>query len=362
MLEILSVNPGTERLWDEFVKKNLEREYAFSLGWRNLLRDVFGYKSVYYMIAECGRISGIFPLYLADSGIFGARFISIPFADFGGFYFSPSVEDSVKRQAGIEILGRLNADFLLPQGEVLPIVLGGPQEQSNKFLEEIGFSVFNPYVKFKVRLDRPWEEISSGFDRNIIRNLKKTNGQLSINVLRDKLQLEAVYLIYLEDIRRLGSPPLPKSFFEGLWDEFYSCGGFTVLTASRGGRIVGAITLIASKRTVYADLIMSRAADSGLHPKTQLYLASLRYAWNAKKYTVYDFGRTRRGSGVFEYKRKWGGWVEDIVYMQSRSDTGRTVFLDAQQLRFRAAGRIIKHLPLSILRRWGWVLRRHAGK
>ena len=363
MIKIELIGKSNEFEWENFVDAYISKEYGFTLKWRNILREVFGYDALYYLIREDAKVIGILPTFIVKSKIFKDRLISIPFTDMGGFCFIPLVKDDTKLETFYKIEKRLKSDSKLLSKEFLPFEIRGPSYESNNFLLRYGhFIKISPYVKFIIRLDTPWENIENAFGRNIRRNLAKSKGKLELCICKDIKLLLGVYDIYLREMRRLGSPPLPMMFFEKLWYEFGLEGNFIIFTASYKNKIIGAISLIAYKDTIYADLIMSVAKYNCLFPKYHLYLTSLKYAWNSKRFTYYDFNRTRRQSGVFEHKRRWGAKIEKIYYFYHNDQRGNNYFLDPSQKRFLLMSKFIRHCPLNILRISGKFLRKQVGK
>lgn len=363
MIKLELLGKQSEWEWDNFVNSYVNKEYGFTLKWRNVLRDVFGYETLYYLIKEDAKLIGIFPVCFVRSNFFGNRLISLPFTDMGGFYFRPMLHNHLKLEAFYNLLEKLRTDLRFSLKKLQPFEIRGPSYDSNSFLiEKKLFIKISPYVKLVVKLDNSWLKIEQRFSRNLKRNLAKSKGHLEINVCKKRDQLQELYGIYLKDMRRLGSPPLPLIFLEKLWDEFYPEGDFIIFTASYKRQIIGAITLIVFKDSIYADLIMSLFQYKHLFPKMQLYLASLNYAYNSKKYIRYDFNRTRRQSKTFEHKQKWGGQVEEIEYFYLNNGYGNNCFLDSQQKSFSLASKIIKYTPLGILSAVGLLARKQVAK
>ncbi|MFH1397325.1 MAG: GNAT family N-acetyltransferase [Candidatus Omnitrophota bacterium] len=360
-IELLKKNAEPE--WDNFVNDCVVKEYGFSLKFRDVIKEVFRYETIYYFIRNGRGIIGVLPLFLVRSKIFSNRLVSIPFTDTGGFYFKERIQDDLKVAIYKSVIERLSIDLRLYSDRALPIEIRNPHPASNEFLiKNCGFVKISPYVRFKIRLDTTWQQIENSFSRNIKRCLEKGKGKLKIDICSDKNQLIDIYKIYLKDTKRLGSPPLPLRFFEEMWDKFQAIGNFIIFTGSYKNKVVAAETLISFKNTIYADLIMSDAKYNYIFPKIQLYFASLNYAYNSNKYMSYDFSRTRRLSGVFEHKRKWGGEIEEIEYFYQNYSQVKDCFLDHSQSRFSYISKIIKFTPLSILRIAGRSIRKQLGK
>ena len=77
-----------------------------------------------------------------------------------------------------------------------------------------------------------------------------------------------------------------------------------------------------------------------------------------------DLGKTRVGSGVFEFKRKWGGVMRQInTYTLGEGSGSRSPFLDPANPRLRWATTLWRKLvPLQLTRGVGYLLRRFLGK
>jgi hypothetical protein len=183
-----------------------------------------------------------------------------------------------------------------------------------------------------------------------------------VNICDDRNRLPEVYEIYFRSIKELGSLPLPYAYFEKLWDGFHQKGGLLILTAFYRRKMVAAMNLIPFKDTIYADLIMSHPEYDFLFPKVRLYMESIRYAWESKRYDYYDFNRTRFNSGVFEHKRKWGGEIRNVHYLYSNDSGQESIFLDPLQKRFDLMSAVFKHMPDVVLKALGKSIRRQAGK
>lgn len=362
MIEIERLTSQSDQIWDDFVNRYIKKEYTFTLEWRDILRDVFNYQDYYYLIRNNGELIGVFPTFFINSRLLRKRFISIPFSDFGGFYFNSALEESIKLEIFSKIEEGLGNDVGISSIRDIPFEIRGPVPDSNEFLVNSGlFAKFNPYVRISIPMDTPWEAIESSFSRNLRRNFRQSVGKLKVSICENRDILGEIYRVYLANMKKFGSPPLPLSFFEKIWDKMKSKGRFLIFTASYNDAIIGALSLITYKDVIYSDLIMSDPKYDFTYPKVNLYLESLRFAWDSKKYRIYDFSRTRKSSGVFVHKLKWGGSVEDILYYYNKS-AGNRYFFDQSQSNFKLISNIMKRLPLGAFQVTGKYLRKELGK
>jgi hypothetical protein len=75
---------GDERGWDEFVLGRENGTFFHLAGWKRIIEQVFGHRT-YYLIAErAGAVTGVLPMTLVKSLLFGSSLISNAFAVRGG--------------------------------------------------------------------------------------------------------------------------------------------------------------------------------------------------------------------------------------------------------------------------------------
>lgn len=363
MISVERLSRNSESEWESFVDAFVENAYAFSLEWRALLKQVFEYEDFCYLIKKNGSMVGVFPAYLVVSGLLGSRLISVPFADMGGLYFSPEANDTDKLEAFFLVKRRISDELRLSGINATGLEMRGPEKESNNLLLNNGlFTEVNPYVNLVINLKSSWEQIDNKISRNIKRNLGRSKGEIEVGVCDDVKTLPRLYKFYLAEMKRLGSPPLPEVFFSKMWEIFGRKKGFLVFTASYRKELIGGLFMLAFKDTIYADVIMSDPFYGHLFPKHHLYFSSLKHAWEDKRWSCYNFSRTRLNSGVFEHKRKWGGVIREVSYFYEFDGRGRNSFIDVSERRFLWFKFFLRACPISLLERLGPRLRKHAGK
>ena len=362
-MEIELFNAANTSIWNEFVAEAEDIEFFFTLEWKNIIEKAFNLKPFYYLIRENGEIVAIVPFFLIVSSVFGNRLISLPFTDYGGVYFKRKVD--VSSQNSI-------IKFLL---EEISIVVKhfriGYIEIRGCWYEEYALGRINcfsksPYVRFSLNLNRSFNGIISKFSKSIRRVIKKNqdrmeNEKVKIFRCQEKKDLNKIYSIYLRDMRRFGSPPLPRSYFEAEWDILKKKNMLEIFTAYYKDTIIGSISLLIFKKKIYAELIMSNTMFDWLCPKIILLYETIKWAQHNGFYS-YDFGRTRRDTGVYEHKKRWGGEESNINYSFIVYNQKCDTRLDFAQSKFSMSRKLIKNLPLCFLETIGPIIRKNIGK
>lgn len=346
MLEIQKLTENNFSKWDDFVQNHYPSLYALKTNWKIFLEKTFTYESLYFYFAYKNIVIGILPVFKIKSKICGNRYVSIPFSDIGGIYFSPEISDD-KKQKCWDMIKELNMK--------LPFDFRGTNKSSTLFLtKNEDFVSFSPYVQMQILLNKEFSEIENNFSANIKRNLKTSD---DITIKETNIFNKNLYKIYLKEMQKFGSPPLKFSFFKN--QKTYLKENLIIFSAFRNSKQIGALTCISAGDTLYADLIMSDDKTSSKHPKHKLYLNALKYA-KENNFKAFNLSRTRRESGVYEHKRRWGAKEKAIYCMHNHPS--KNLFIDADNKKAKVISMILKHCPLKLLEIIGPILRNHLAK
>ena len=356
-MQIEVLNKINQTLWNDFLVNSKKSDVFFTLEFRELIRRVFGYEDLYYLIKNNGRIIGVAPFFLVKSSIFGDRIISLPFCDSGGICFADNTSINDQQIASEVFLKDLSALCNLKQvsfAEIRGQRLFNQDSDSRLCYKQT-------YVNFILSLKRDsWAQVAGGFSRNIKRILKHNVSGLAIDECKTTEDIALIYNIYVENLRKLGSPSLALSFFEKQW-EIFAPGKYRIFIARYKGRVVGAITLLIYKNKVLAQHLFSVEDVPDLAVKIRLYYFSIKWAFD-QKMDIYNFCRTRKNSGVFMHKKKWGASEETITYTYLLTKARKVLEIDYNNKRFNAPKIVIRHLPLFLLKKIGPFIRKQAGK
>ena len=87
MIQVKTLTPGdteNEQRWDAFVQVCASASFFHRSGWQRVIRDVFRHPTTYLYAEADGAIVGILPLAQVKSWLFGNSLASLPFAVYGG--------------------------------------------------------------------------------------------------------------------------------------------------------------------------------------------------------------------------------------------------------------------------------------
>jgi len=155
------------------------------------------------------------------------------------------------------------------------------------------------------------------------------------------------YDIYSESVHNLGTPVFSRRYFEALLAVFNSCSEIITIF-DRGKPLASVLTFFfrdevipyygggvagARPRAAYDFMywtVMSRAAASG--------------------YLLFDFGRSKLGTGSFNFKKNWGFEPEALIYEFKLRGKGAVPDLNPLNPKYRPYIELWKRLPLPVTR------------
>jgi FemAB-related protein (PEP-CTERM system-associated) len=338
-LEIRSFE-GEAAEWDDFVATSDHGTFCHLIGWREVMADALGHESLLYTAQDRdGTIVGALPLVRVKSRIFGDYLVSMPFLNYGGPIGSPAAQSRLAEHA-VEAAKRLGVDLV---------------ELRTRHPVETDLSLSER--KITVLLDLPpdeevlWKEVFPAKLRSQIRRPIKENmeGRFGLD------QVEAFYSVFTRNMRDLGTPVLPLSFFERI----------ASVLAERA--VFGAVywreqPVAAAAGFIWRDEFEMTWASSlrehnRMAPNMLLYWTFMQQMI-ARGLKVFNFGRCSPDSGTHRFKRQWGGNDAQLSWAQW-SPSGVSATPSPDRPIFRAATAAWSRLPLGLANRIGPFLSRN---
>lgn len=302
--------------------------------WGTLLKEVHGI-----------GVSGVegMPLYLVRSRIFGNRLISVPFSDYGGPSSKTAEEASEAARSAKSLAERLGVDFL----EVRTPVIHGDS------LEKAGYVRRDDYCTFVIDLEKPEDRLLSSMEKRTRNDITKgLRSGFDVLEAEDSGDIKRFYGLYAGTMKRLGSPPQPMEFFVRMKRLLGKAA--SIRMACIGNEPLAGAVFLTGKGRVHYYYSCSSSRNRSLRASDFLLWDSIKSF--RKGFREFDFGRTRPGSGVYQYKRGWGGREERMPYYYVFS---RKVLEERQEVSYERYSRIWRTLmPGFMAKRIGpWIIR-----
>ncbi len=278
---------GTAASWDAFVQRCPSATFFHRSAWQGLMREVFRHDTHFLYAHEAGRITGVLPLAHVRSMLFGKSLTSLPFAVYGGVAAedeasATALEDEAQRLARNLGVDHLELRQLARQHE------GWPRQEL--------------YVTFRKAI-LPDEEANMlaipRKQRAMVRKGIKNGLRSDIDATVDRF-----FALYADNVHRHGTPALPKRYFAALRHHFGDdCEVLTV--TGPDGRPLSSVLSFYFRDEVLPYYAGDDWAARDLAANDFKYWELMRRSC-ARGLKVFDYGRSKQGTGPYAFKKNWG--------------------------------------------------------
>ena len=343
MARVRSLDDGTRAAWDRFVAHCPEATFFHRAGWRRVLDRAFGHATHYLFAEEDGAITGVLPLTHLKHPVFGNALVSNAFCVYGGAAAVTAEARLAMERAAIELAARLDVDrveFRSPRP-------GGGEGWTPKS---------DLYVTFRRPIDPVAEKNMLAIPRKqraMVRKGIKLGLTSEIDPAPDRL-----HRVYGESVRNLGTPVFARRYFAELMREFGpDC---DVLTVVHEGRAVSSVLNFYFRDQVLPYYGGGTSAARDLAANDFMYWEVMRRAGD-RGLRTFDFGRSKRGTGAFEFKKHWGFEPETLHYQFHLRHGASVPDINPLNPKFRLFVALWKRLPLPVANLLGPQIVKHLG-
>ena len=170
--------------------------------------------------------------------------------------------------------------------------------------------------------------------------------------------IDNLYSLYAVSVRNLGTPVFAKRYFANLLSTFApDC---DVLTVCSDGRPVASVLNFYFKDKVMPFYTGSLPAARRLGANDLMYWRLMRHAV-AKGYRVFDFGRSKVGTGPYDFKKNWGFSPTPLAHQFLTKPGVPMPDLNPLNPKFKLMIAVWKKLPLPIANFLGPLIVRNIG-
>lgn len=327
--------------WDNFVASAPEATFFHRAKWHDIIERGLGHRCHYLYAEHEKKVVGILPLAEIKSRLFGHALISTPFCVYGGAVVSEPAIAGRLRAAATELAAALHVDYL---------------ELRNRAADALAWPAKDLYVTFRKKLLREHEanfRLIPRKQRAMVR--KGMNAGLKAS---SEPELDRFYAVYSESLRNLGTPVLPKAYYDLLQRSFGKDCEITVI--EHHGRPVSAVMSFYFRDEVYPYYGGSVRQGRELAANDFMYWTVMQRAVE-RGAQVFDFGRSKRDSGSYDFKRHWGFEPTPLHYQYHLVRAPAVPDISPANPRYQMFIKTWRHLPVSFSRTVGpWIARNLA--
>jgi len=281
--------------WDAFVMACPDATFFHRAGWQNIITNVFRHDT-YFLYAEVdGAIVGVLPLGHVNSWLFGNALTGLPFAVYGGVA-------AINTQA---------ADALEQEAQRLARTLGVAHlELRNVEARHAEWPMQDIYVTFR-------KEILPTDDANMQAIPRKQRAMVRKGIKNELIShidptVDRFFALFADNVHRHGTPAMPKKYFQALQKEFGpDCEVLTITT--KDGKPLSSVLSFYFRDEVLPYYAGDDEAARDLAANDFKYWELMRRAC-ARGLKVFDYGRSKLGTGPYAFKKNWGFEPKPLHY------------------------------------------------
>jgi len=286
-----------------------------------------------YVEDQNGDIQALVPLTHVKSLLFGNALHSVGFATFGGALSNTANALEMLDKQAIDLMHDVGASFI----EYRSTKAAHPGTSWASKTEM--YSVFR-------------KEISADHEENMLAIPRKQRAMVRKGLkagLSYEIEdnVDRIHSIYAESVRNLGTPVFPKKFFRELQKHYAeNCEVLTVVT-DQGEALTSVMSFY------FRDEILPYFGGGSIAARKYaandfMYWSVMERAVNERGTKIFDFGRSKNGTGSFNFKKHWGFEPQPLHYEYYLKDGGEIPEINPMNPKYRLMINTWKKLPLSV--------------
>jgi FemAB-related protein (PEP-CTERM system-associated) len=326
---------GERSAWDAFVYAHPEGSPFHLMAWRDTIETIFNYRPEYMVAREGSRIVGVLPLFLIDNFVTGRVLMSTPFAVYGGILAeSPAVHDALALHVQQHAVCR-SVQYL---------------EMRNGFeSQRAGFNLITRSATFtKAVAPLTSDELLKSLPSKT-RNLVRKSLKHSFTTRRAE-NLDGFYGLLLNTYRRHGTPVFSLKFFKTIMAVFGSA--VDVREVVIDGKVAAASMNFFFRDQMHTYYAAWADEFRAMVPNTFMYFDHLLWA-GQNGYKLFDFGRSKIGTGPYEFKKQWDTVERPLPYEIKLVKRETLPNFSPANPKFAMAIKLWRKIPLEVTRHIG---------
>ncbi len=286
---------ATAERWDQFVFQSPTATFFHRAGWQRIIREVFRHETYFLYAIKSDKIQGVLALGHVKSWLFGNSLVGLPFAVYGGVAALDEEAAVALESEAQQIAQRLGVDHL---------------ELRNIDQRHADWPAQDLYVTFRKEIFRDEEANMLAIPRKQRAMVRKgiKNGLIGST----DSNVDQFFALYADNVHRHGTPAMPKRYFKSLMEEFGAdCEVLTV--SSPDGRPLSSVMSFYFRDEVLPYYAGDDESARDLAANDFKYWELMRRACK-RGLKVFDYGRSKKGTGSFAFKKNWGFEPRQLNY------------------------------------------------
>jgi FemAB-related protein (PEP-CTERM system-associated) len=300
------------------------------------------------LLAERGaELIAYLPINEVHSPLFGRMLASSGFAVGGGLLTVASADAEGMFSAAEELAQRLSSPTIELRGGELPQGRSGWQIKDQSHCGFIMPIAADDEAQLMAIPRKQRAEVRKGLVQ-----------PFEIMVGTSAEDRAAHYTVYAASVRNLGTPVFPRQLFDAVLAEFGE--NADILTLIHQGQPVASVLSLYHRGAVMPYWGGGVWQARRLRANDRMYFELMRHA-RRRGCSHFDFGRSKTGSGAYDFKRNWGFVPEPLSYACWTAPGTKVRDADPTSAKHALQIAVWRRLPLVLANRIGPMIARGLG-
>jgi FemAB-related protein (PEP-CTERM system-associated) len=336
--------------WDAYIQGHPHASVYHCNAFRRAVEKTYGHKTAYFAAFDdtTGKITGVLPLFLMSSALFGKAAVSLPFCDYGGILYNDEASGKLLYESAVTLVNDQRLGVLeLRQTFPLPF-LGAESPSTNNV------RITTEKVRMKLALPQKTEDLFSSFPAKLRSQIRKPQKDGCTVKTGGQELLNDFYSVFVYNMRDLGSPVHSKQMMKSALCFYGELSRLFVVYKDQ--KPIACSLAVGLGKALVNPWASFDKRFRACAPNMLLYWSMLEYAVQ-NGYASFDFGRSTKEEGTYRFKEQWGARPEPL-YWYYYSRTGRAGVSSAGGAKRKLFIRVWQKVPLIVTQVTGPIIRK----
>lgn len=338
-VEVRLATPADDAAISAYVAAHPDATAFHRLEWGRAVARGCG-QTAHILIARDADIKGVLPLTEIHSPLFGRALCASGFAVAGGILCNDAHIGERLAAESLALATRLSCSGVELRGGYLPDGW------------ECDATSYRGFVR----------DLAPDDERELLAIPRKQRAEvrkaIGFGLSVDMGDRNAHYRVYAASVRNLGTPVFPQSLFDDVLDAFGQ--DADILTVRNDDEPLASVLSLYHRGVVMPYWGGGTSDARAWRANDMMYFALMRHA-RQRGCTVFDFGRSKAGTGAAAFKHNWGFEGRPLVYASKTLDGSPRRQINPLDPKFSLQVKLWSKLPLPIANLIGPMIARGLG-
>ncbi|MBL8863347.1 MAG: GNAT family N-acetyltransferase [Planctomycetes bacterium] len=267
-------------------------------GWERAVERVFGHEPRTLGAFRGDQLVGVLPLMSCRTPRFSRNLVSMPYGVYGGPASTTAGADAALVEAAVRLaeeqdVGRLELRCVEDPGTP-------------------GFTGTDLYAAFVAELPRDPEELWTRMPKRARAEVRKTIERNRLSISEGPWYADDLYELFHQSKKKLGSPALPRAWYRALLEELSPHVLVHVARAS-SEPLAATMSFVHGRKFDFYYIGVTDEANREFNV-TNFLVVRLQELCVRRGIELFDLGRSRVGSGPYQFKKNQGFEPRPLAY------------------------------------------------